>query len=47
MPIIIRKIKNKNLYTVKNALTGVIHSYGSSYENAIKQKKILERKEKR
>jgi len=39
--IVMRKIRNKDLYTVKNVLTGLIHSYGSSYENAIKQTRLL------
>lgn len=42
MPIVMRKIKNKNLYTVKNAKTGKVHSYGSTYANAKKQRDMLE-----
>lgn len=47
MPYVIRKIKNKDLYTVKNKLTGVVHSHGSTYENAIKQVKLLHMQENR
>ena len=36
-----RKIKNKNAYTVKNAVTGKVYSYGSSYEKAVKQLRLL------
>jgi hypothetical protein len=39
--ILMRKIRNKDLYTVKNVLTGIIHSHGSTYENAIKQTRLL------
>ena len=41
MPFQLRKIKNKNLYSVKNILTGEYHSYGSSKKNAKKQIKLL------
>jgi len=41
MPIVMRKIRNKDLYTVKNVLTGEIHSHGSTYENALKQTRLL------
>ena len=30
MPIVIRKIRNKDLYSVKNKVTGVIHSKGTT-----------------
>lgn len=41
MPFTIRKIRGKNLYSVKNTQTGVIHSYGSTLENAKKQVRLL------
>ena len=41
MPYVIRKIKNQNLYSVKNRDTGVIHSYGTTKANAIKQVRFL------
>jgi hypothetical protein len=41
MPYVIRKIKNKNLYSVKNRDTGVVHSYGTTKKNAIKQVRLL------
>ena len=37
----LRKIKNKNLYSVKNLLTGVVHSYGTSKKNAEAQIRLL------
>lgn len=40
-PYVIRKVKNKDLYTVKNKKTGVIHSHGTTYENAVKQVRLL------
>lgn len=45
MPIVIRKIRNKPLYSVKNALTGKIHSYGTSKKNALAQKRLLDQRE--
>ncbi len=41
MPWVIRKIKNQNLYSVKNRDTGAVHSYGTTKENAIKQVRLL------
>jgi len=41
MPYQIRKIKNQNLYSVKNKETGEVHSYGTTKENAIKQVRLL------
>jgi len=41
MPYIIRKLPNKDLYKVINKETKVVHSYGSTYENAIKQVRLL------
>jgi hypothetical protein len=45
MPYKMRKIRNKNLYYVYNIETNHKFSYGSTYENAKKQKKLLELKE--
>jgi hypothetical protein len=45
MPNVIRKIKNKDLYSVKNTETGVVHSKGSSYEDAERQLRLLNMKE--
>jgi hypothetical protein len=42
MPIIIRKIRNKPYYTVKNAETGFIHSKHATLINAKKQKRLLD-----
>jgi hypothetical protein len=41
MPYQLRKIKNKNLYSVKNLLTGEYHSYGTSKKNAEAQIRLL------
>ena len=41
MPYVIRKIKNKNLYTVINKTTGKVHSSGTSKANAEKQIRLL------
>ena len=41
MPIKIRKNPNKNTYKVYNAKTKQIHSYNSTYKNAVKQKKLI------
>ncbi len=41
MPYKIRKLPNKNLYSVKNILTGEIKSNGTSLQNAKKQVKFL------
>ena len=45
MPNVIRKIKNKDLYSVKNTETGVVHSKGSTYEDAHRQMRLLNIKE--
>lgn len=45
MPYVIRKIRNKELYSVKNLLTGVVHSYGTTKNKALKQVKLLHMKE--
>ena len=42
MPYIIRKVRNQNLYSVKNISTGEVHSKGTSKENAIKQVRLLQ-----
>ena len=41
MPYTIRKIKNKNEYSVKNTKTGVVHSKESTLANAKKQVRLL------
>ena len=41
MPFSIRKIRGKNLYSVKNSQTGAVHSYGTTLENAKKQVRLL------
>jgi len=41
MPWVIRKVKNQNLYSVKNKETGQVHSFGTTKENAIKQVRLL------
>lgn len=41
MPFVIRKLPNKNLYSVKNKLTGAIHSKGTTHENALAQVRLL------
>ena len=42
MPYTVRKIKNQNLYSVKNAITGQIHSHHTSRANAKKQVRLLQ-----
>jgi hypothetical protein len=42
MPIVIRKIRNKDLYSVKNKKTGVIHSKGTTQAKAKAQKRLLD-----
>lgn len=42
MPLQVRKIKNKNLYSVKNTQTGQVHSYGTTKTKAESQKRLLE-----
>jgi hypothetical protein len=41
MPYVIRKLKNKNLYSVKNAKTGVIHSSGTTKAKAEAQVRLF------
>lgn len=41
MPYVIKKIRNKDLYSVKNAVTGKIHSYGTTLERAQAQVRLL------
>lgn len=41
MPIIIRKLPNKNCYKVMNKTTKEIHSKCTSLENAKAQKKLI------
>jgi hypothetical protein len=41
MHYVIRKVKNKNLYSVKNRDTGVVHSKGTTKKKAIKQIRLL------
>ena len=46
MPYLIRKLPNKNLYRVRLKDTGQILSYGTTYENAMKQIKFLGMRDK-
>lgn len=41
MPYQIRKVRNKDCYTVKNTLTGKVHSKCTTRKNAEKQEKLL------
>lgn len=41
MPYTIRKVKNKNCYTVKNSVTKVLHAKCTSLEKAKKQVLLL------
>lgn len=41
MPIVYRKLPNKDLYRVYNTKTKEIHSYGTTLENAKKQVRLL------
>lgn len=41
MPIKIRKNKNKDTYKVYNAITKEVHAHDATYENALKQKKLI------
>ena len=43
MPYTIRKIRNSNppLYSVKNIKTGIVHSYGTTYDKAHAQVRLL------
>jgi hypothetical protein len=42
MPYIIRKLRNQNLYSVKNIETGEVHSKGTTKDNAVKQVRLLQ-----
>jgi hypothetical protein len=42
MPYVIRKVRNKNLYSVKNLATGKVHSRGSTLADAKAQVRLLE-----
>jgi hypothetical protein len=42
MPWILRKIKNKNLYSVKNAKTGAFRSKATTLKKAKSQLRLLE-----
>jgi hypothetical protein len=41
MPYKIRRLPNKDIYKVYNSDTKEVYSKGSTYENAIKQVKLL------
>ena len=41
MPYVVRKIRNKNLYSVKNSKTNQVHSYATTKTKAINQVKLL------
>jgi hypothetical protein len=43
MPYIVRKVRDKNLYSVKNKENGKVHSYGTTKEKALSQVRLLER----
>jgi len=47
MPYIIRKLPNKDLYKVVNKDTKEVHSSGSTYQNAIKQVRLLYKLERK
>lgn len=42
MPIVIRKLRNQDLYKVMNKETGVIHSKGTTLNKAKAQKRLLD-----
>lgn len=42
MPYVLRKIKNKELYSVKNRDTGAVHSYGTTLDKAKKQIRLMQ-----
>ena len=42
MPYVMRKLPNKDLYTVKNAQTKKVHSYGSTKAAAEAQVRLLD-----
>lgn len=46
MPFVLRKLRNSNLYSVKNKETGAVHSKGTTYEKAKGQIRILNNIEK-
>jgi len=41
MPYVVRKIRNKNLYSVKNSKTNKIHSYATTKTKAMNQVRLL------
>ena len=41
MPYTVHKVRNKNCWEVKNAMTGVVHSKCTTKSNADKQLKLL------
>lgn len=41
MPYVIRKVRNKNCWTVKNKQTKKVHSKCATKKNAMKQIKLL------
>jgi hypothetical protein len=41
MPYLLRKVKGKNLYSVKNAITGKVHSKGTTKPKAEAQVRLL------
>ena len=49
MPYIIRKIRNSDppLYSVKNKKNGIVHSYGTTFDKAHAQVKLLHMREKK
>ena len=47
MPYTLKKIRNKNLYSVINSSTGYVHSKGSTKKNAEAQLRLLENIEKK
>ena len=42
-PYVIKRLGKSQLFQVKNRETGQIHSHGSTFENAKRQVKILEK----
>ena len=44
MPYVIRKLRNQNLYSVKNQITGHVHAYGTTLARAKAQVRLLESK---
>ncbi len=41
MPYVIRKVRNKNCYSVKNIITGKVHAKCATKEKAKKQLRLL------